>query len=152
MELDFTILNNLKNDPPVNHIRGSEPLKSIINIDVQKDNTKATNTTLPPVDSICALNNMVSEKEKPIEQPKRYLKVERDKEDRDKARKVYVDQQGNVLKSERLRSEINKDISAAKDPYNILLKAIECISLMTGDMLFYTNNKDKLRKYESTTN
>ena len=58
---------------------------------------------------------------------------------------AYKKQQENVKKSERLRAEINKGIQAEEPIYKVLLKAIECISLMTGDKLFYDMNKSNLQ-------
>ena len=58
---------------------------------------------------------------------------------------TYKKQQENIKKSERLRAEINKDIQAGEPIYKVLLKAIECISLMTGDRVFYDINKNNLQ-------
>lgn len=58
---------------------------------------------------------------------------------------AYKKQQENVKKSERLRAEINKGIQAGEPIYKVLLKAIECISLMTDDKLFYDMNKSNLQ-------
>ena len=58
---------------------------------------------------------------------------------------TYKKQQENIKKSEQLRAEINKDIQAGEPIYKVLLKAIECISLMTGEKLFYDMNKNNLQ-------
>jgi len=58
---------------------------------------------------------------------------------------AYKKQQENVKKSERLRAEVNKSIQAGEPVYKVLLKAIECISLMTGDKVFYDMNKSNLQ-------
>ncbi len=55
----------------------------------------------------------------------------------------------NVKKSERLRAKINKDIKAAAPMEEILKDCIECISLMTGDKVFYTQNIKYLKKMTS---
>lgn len=60
-------------------------------------------------------------------------------------RDIYKKYQENILKSGVLRTDITKGIQEGQDPYNLLLKAIECISLMTSDSLFYTMNKDNLQ-------
>lgn len=52
----------------------------------------------------------------------------------------------NILKSERMRAEINKAITRGDEAHSVLLKALECIYLMTGDELFYNTNKEKLEK------
>jgi len=58
---------------------------------------------------------------------------------------TYKKQQENIKKSEQLRAEINKNIQAGEPVYKVLLKAIECISLMTGDRVFYDMNKNNLQ-------
>lgn len=55
-------------------------------------------------------------------------------------RKVYKEHQQNILKSDILRCEINK----SNDFRKMLLKSLECISLMTGDEVFYKMNSKKL--------
>jgi hypothetical protein len=52
----------------------------------------------------------------------------------------------NINKSQHLRAEINKDITAGADTHSILLKALKCIELMTGDSLFYNVNVKKLER------
>lgn len=57
----------------------------------------------------------------------------------------YKRQQENIRRAGQLRAEINKGIQAGEPIYKVLLKAIECISLMTGDKLFYDMNKNNLQ-------
>ena len=58
---------------------------------------------------------------------------------------VYKEHQENIKRAEQLRTDINKGVQAGEPVYKILLKAIECISLMTGDKVFYDMNKDYLQ-------
>lgn len=44
------------------------------------------------------------------------------------------------------KSEINKAIEAGAPLEDILLKALECIAVMTGEQLFFTANKEKLKR------
>ena len=53
---------------------------------------------------------------------------------------VYKKYQENIKKSEILRVEINK----SSDLQEMLLKSLECISLMTGDETFYKINAKKV--------
>lgn len=57
----------------------------------------------------------------------------------------YKAQQENIRKAGQLRADINKSILAGEPIYKVLLKAIECISLMTGEKLFYDMNKENLQ-------
>ena len=59
---------------------------------------------------------------------------------------VYRKQQENIRKAGSLRTEITKGIQAGQSTYRLLLKAMECISLMTGDTVFYPQGKDELQK------
>jgi len=59
---------------------------------------------------------------------------------------VYRKQQENIRKAGSLRTEITKGIQAGQSTYRLLLKAMECISLMTGDTVFYSQGKDELQK------
>ena len=49
------------------------------------------------------------------------------------------------LEVERLTDEITKGIQSREDLISLLLRAIECISLMTGDSSFYELNKNNLK-------
>ncbi|MGL4546586.1 hypothetical protein [Eubacterium aggregans] len=57
----------------------------------------------------------------------------------------YKEQQENIRRAGQLRADINKGVQAGEPIYKLLLKAIECISLMTGEKLFYDANKENLQ-------
>jgi hypothetical protein len=46
----------------------------------------------------------------------------------------------NIKQSEHLRSEINKGTKAGESIEELYRKALKCISLMTGDEIFYKQN------------
>jgi hypothetical protein len=54
----------------------------------------------------------------------------------------------NIRLSEKLRREINMDISKGVTIYKILDKTLLCISLMTMDKPFYEANSRKLQEKE----
>lgn len=58
---------------------------------------------------------------------------------------IYREHQENIRQAGQLRAEINKGVQAGEPIYKLLLTAIECISLMTGEKLFYDMNKDNLQ-------
>jgi hypothetical protein len=58
---------------------------------------------------------------------------------------VYKEYQENIKRAGRLMTEINKGIQVGEPVYKVLLKAIECISLITGDRVFYDMNKNNLQ-------
>lgn len=104
--------------------------------------------------SLDALKSFFSEDNtKPIEKVKEVKKenhtpiltarIEREK----KTQELFKHLQDNIKKSERLRCKINKDI-LANAPVEVVLKdCIECISLMTGDSVFYKQNKKYVEDY-----
>lgn len=47
--------------------------------------------------------------------------------------------------SEQYCAAITKGIQAGESPYTLLLQSIECISAMTGDSLFYTQNYENIK-------
>ena len=62
-----------------------------------------------------------------------------------KAALTYKRMAHNIKKSERLRAKINKSVAAGDPEDKILEDCIKCISLMTGEDLFYKQNIKKLR-------
>lgn len=56
--------------------------------------------------------------------------------------RLYLD---HCRKAERFKCEINKAIAGHEAMPGILLKAIECISLVTNDKLFYDQNSELIR-------
>lgn len=58
---------------------------------------------------------------------------------------AYKKQQENIRAAGQLRADITKGIQAGQSTYRLLLKAMECISLMTGDAVFYNQGKNELQ-------
>lgn len=58
----------------------------------------------------------------------------------DSHKEMYKGYQENIMKSDVLRCEINK----SNDTKEMLLKSLECISLLTGDEMFYKVNSKKI--------
>lgn len=58
---------------------------------------------------------------------------------------VYTAYQEAIIKSGTLRSDLTKGIQEGQDPCSLLLKAIECISLITGDKVFYDINYKNIK-------
>ncbi|NLZ48855.1 MAG: hypothetical protein GX895_08730 [Clostridiales bacterium] len=69
-------------------------------------------------------------------------KIERE----NKRYELYKKLDENIRKSEILRSKINHDVKQGADIFSILNDSLKCISLMTGDELFYKSNIETLRK------
>ncbi len=75
------------------------------------------------------------DKQKPIS-PILTGHIEREKQ----SRELLFYLADNIKKSEQLRIKINKDFIAGVPREAILKDCLECISLMTGDKVFYNQN------------
>ena len=73
-----------------------------------------------------------------------YHKLEKDMRHNARCREAVEKQAEAIAKSERLRVEITKGIQAGESQTRLLLKAIECISLITGDKPFLEQNRKDL--------
>ena len=80
----------------------------------------------------------------------RYGKLEIEKRDQEKERELMRNnlkkQCENIRLSEHLRRKIYKAVNNGENHTDILLMAIECISLMTGDRVFIEQNKQVLKQ------
>lgn len=85
--------------------------------------------------------NIKQGKEKPINAVLT-AHIEREKRNRE----AYKEIAENIKKSEQLRCKINKDFKNGVDPIEILKDCLKCISLMTGDTVFYNQNIKHLEK------
>lgn len=78
----------------------------------------------------------------------RYPKIETEREQLAKgleeARKIHWEYAENTMKTDQLRIWINKAVNEGKSVLDILLKALECIALMTNDPHFFERNKCRL--------
>lgn len=72
------------------------------------------------------------------ESAKRYNALESIKKERELLRKIHQQRQEDLRKTEELRLSIAKGIDGGEAPASLLLKALECISLLTGDKLTYS--------------
>lgn len=66
------------------------------------------------------------------------------KRERAQAKEMFNTYQTNIKRSEKLRADILKGMKRGEAPPALLLKAIECISLMTGDSLLYRQGKEDM--------
>ena len=100
-----------------------EALKAYAEAQKQQSNSKPKQTNPEPVNKVLT------------------AQMEREKQ----SWELYKKMADNIRRAGQLRAEINKGIQAGEPVFKLLLKAIECISLMTGDKLFYDMNKSNLQ-------
>lgn len=125
MDLDFTVLNNIshkaENGP-------AEPFLQVSgNLAIQPKNG-----AVGPMEG----RDGISEKALHI--------LDKEKIERKNSRQMYSSYQQNIKRAGTLREDIAKGLKRGEDPLAILLKAIECISLMTGDTAIYTQGKEDI--------
>lgn len=73
-----------------------------------------------------------------------YNPIARQQEAEQQQRAVHQAHQEAILKAGQLRDKITKGVQEAKEPLFLLLQAIECISLITGDNLYLEQNEANL--------
>lgn len=73
-----------------------------------------------------------------------YYRLEKEKTEREKLREAYSAYQQNIKRAGSLRAEVLTGMKRGEDPARLLLKAVECISLMTGDTAIYTQAQEDL--------
>ena len=71
-------------------------------------------------------------------------RIESGRRERELARIAYATYKQNTLKAGTLRSDIAKGIMQGEDPLALLLKALECIGLMTGEKALFQQEKEYL--------
>ena len=88
--------------------------------------------------------NYTQEAEKPARNQNRAPCHQLDNEQRERARirEMYSQYQENIKRAGGLRSEILKGVQGKEDPLSLLLKAVRCISYMTGDTVIYSQCKE----------
>lgn len=65
-------------------------------------------------------------------------------QERERTREMYRTYQDNIKRAGSLRADLLKGIQRGEEPLALLLKAVECISLMTGDTVIYNQSKEDI--------
>lgn len=133
MDIDLNLLDDLFKQPQNNK---TESCNSSALIEGEKTVEVDTSTL-----------NDIRLKEKG-DTPKKYSKLDRNREIQEKSLEMYGEYQKNIKLSERIRAKILKGIKAGEDKETLLLEAIKCISLMTSDKVFYIQAEKDLNKYK----
>ena len=116
MELDFSILDTLKN--------GSQ--------------NAPERTKTEPVGKSATDKEKDSEGLSGASEGVSLVRLGRDKEDRARLLDTYRKLQDNIKASGTLRTDIIKGARAGESITALFLSAVKCISLMTGDTVFYS--------------
>lgn len=144
MQLDFTGLNNIA--------------QKIAIKDFEEDPVEATESPTEEANkeewvelSLDALKGLTGANIEPQEEPQKQvdgvalISLTRQQEDHRRTLEAYKEYQTNIRRSGELRTDILKGVKAGQSAHTLLLKAVECISNMTGDKLFYTQIEKDLK-------
>lgn len=72
--------------------------------------------------------------------------LDKEAQERARLREVYHQQQENIRRAGKLRTEILKGVRAKEEPLALLLKAVQCIGCMTGDTVIYRQCEEDIAK------
>lgn len=131
-------------------------LKGLALADAKKDFKDAPDTLEEPVrgkpcqpiqNALEALKGLKTAPEATGEaiEGKALISLAREKEDRQRIADAYKVYQENIRKSGSLRTDILKGVQTGEPAHTLLLKAVECISRMTGDTLFYSQIEGNIK-------
>lgn len=132
MKLDFSALDSIpyKGEDPAEDFKHSEPLITI-------DYSKARQTPPAPARGPKQLK-LIYESTTTQNNPEKAEEGLEIIEDAEQVN-IFEDPDGSHLKK-----LISKGIRRGEDPLQLLLKAIECISLLSGDRAFYEKNRERM--------
>lgn len=137
MNLDFSGLNSISR----NMLLKEFP-------DIPVDAPESPEASSNDIDSIeiplDALNGLKNENREPVDGIA-LIKLRRQQEDHEQIQEAYKAYQDNIKRSGELRAEILRGIKSGEPTPTLLLKAVECISNMTGDKLFYTQAEKDIK-------
>ncbi len=127
MGLDFTALDNIRKQTAQEDF--SEPLGS-------EAGQSATTEEKPATGGNTALQGHIHTH-----------KLDKERLERENMRKAYREYQQNIRRSGTLRAEVLKGIQRGEEPLDLLLKAMECISKMTGDIAIYSQSQKDIQNH-----
>lgn len=121
LKLDFTRINSITPQSVKNASKNAQILKRV--------------TTTPSVKNVDTGQNKTQQSYLISEVDIAALKKEQDY--RNKVLEVYKEYQKNTMISGQLQTEILKGVKSGENVYNLFLKAVKAISVMTSNDLFY---------------
>lgn len=121
MELDFTLLEKLGKNEAINASESRE------NAEEAQGHSEPTKTPQ-------------NAKQSPTEEANKYTarKLVEPYEELDEARRIINLQAKAIQDAGDLRTDLAKGINSGAEPLELLLMAVKCISLMTGEEAYYT--------------
>lgn len=136
MELDFSKLNNLAfldfEELPPEKQPSKTPLEPLLGAEPYKSPTDEENALQGQIEGLQGI---------PI------LQREADaiRQERERAVAVYGEYQKNIKLSGQLQTDILRGVKRGEDIYSLFLKAVQAISFMTSNTVFYSQLNDDIR-------
>lgn len=134
MELDFSKLNSLSlmdsSEPPQEPF--TTPLEPLLGQGQYNNLIEPENALKGQINGLQGI---------PILQ----RQADANKEERERALTVYREYQENIKTSSQLQMDILKGAKRGENIYSLFLKAVQAISLMTSNTVFYSQLNDDIR-------
>lgn len=137
MELDFSGLNNL-------FIKGCR--KDFAEVQEAPETTHKDENIEISIEAIKTSVEGNNEPQKEDIGKKALINLKREQEDHKRTMGVYEEYQGNIKASGSLQADILKGVKVGEPVELLFLKAVECISRMTSNNLFYSQVKEDFIK------
>ena len=80
-----------------------------------------------------------------IETLKTLVNLQKKRTAQENYRRMFEEYQTAIIRSEQLRAELNQDIESGEPPELLFLKAIDIISLITGDRAIKAHAERKIK-------
>lgn len=136
MELDFTKLNRLATAEKEGPLGKKLPQKGTLETQTETgEYTFSNGEENAPETEILASEGIALLQRK----------ADLNRAEKEQALAVYRDYQENIKRSGELQREIQDGLYLGTDIYSLFLKAVEAISLMTSDKLFYSQTERNLK-------
>jgi hypothetical protein len=136
MELDFTKLNSIAFMDFSDTMPEKQPLKTLTETLLEPKKYKTTSNKENALQGL-------TEGLKGIEILQR--QADANKEEKERVIEVYREYQENIKLSGQLQTDILKGVNRGENIYSLFLKAIQAISLMTSNTVFYSQINNDIR-------
>lgn len=144
MQLDFTGLNNIAQTIAIKNFK-KDPVEATERPTEDANKEELVELSLDALKGLTGVNTEPQEKaQKPVDGVA-LISFTRQQQDYNRTLEAYRKYQTNIRRAGELRTDILKGVKAGVPAHTLLLKAVECISNMTGDKLFYSQIEKGLK-------
>jgi hypothetical protein len=140
MQLDFTGLNTIAQKIAVKDFV-EDPVETSQDLTEEANREDWVEISL---DSLEELTAPIEEQNRQVEKTA-LISLTRQQDELKRTSEAYKTYQTNIRRSGELRADIIRGVKAGESIYSLFLKAVECISNMTGEALFNTQIEKDLK-------